>query len=61
MHCNNSKDEDDYKGHHYKESVKPTVMSRWSEKVEEQSIEGKGSHVTYKWNNKQRHIPENTQ
>lgn len=57
MQRNNGKDEDQYKGHHYKESVKPTVLSRWSEKVEEQSVEGKANHITSKGNKQQCHIP----
>ena len=34
-------------------------MSRWCEKMKENSREGKGGHITDDGNNKQSNVPEN--
>lgn len=57
MQGDNSKDEDENQSHHNEESVKPTIMSWRGKEVEENSGEWKGCHITYKWNNKQSHVP----
>lgn len=44
-------------GHNNKEGVEPTIMSRWSKKMEEKSREGERPHIANKWNKKQSNKP----